>query len=255
MRIGFIGTGAIAEAIIVGLIEESGFSDQILVSKRSENRSEWLAKRFSNVSVVDDNQSIVTKSEMVFLATLPEHALAVFETLDFAADQTIVSLAAGISVEEICSVVKPAYQVHRIIPMPPNEFGVGPIPIYPPNDQLINLLAGIGTVIPVNDESQFTTFSASSALMATFFELVATNAKWIEAKGVSSENAVAYSTALFQSLATMTTKVSDDEVHELSDECLTAGGLNEQVLLANRKAGWFDFQANELNKILDRIKH
>ncbi len=158
-----------------------------------------------------------------------------------------------ISVEQIAPKVAPASRIHRIVPMPPNELGVGPIPIYPPSAELTSLLSPIGTIIPVEDQQQFSTFSASSALMATFFEIVATNARWIQSRGVAPEVAAKYSTAMFHSLATQAGELGATELQSLSTECLTVGGLNEQVLHATRSEGWFSELEVELDKILKRI--
>lgn len=253
MKLGFIGLGAISEHVITGLIQHGNFEEVIVVSERSRHRSTSLAKRFPNVMVEPDNQAIVDQVDMVFIGTLPQQTLGLLETLSFRDDQTIVSMAAMISVEQIAQKVTPACRIHRIVPMPPNELGVGPIPIYPPSIELTSLLSSIGTIIPVEDQQQFSTFSASSALMATFFELVATNARWIQSRGVAPEVASKYSTAMFHSLATQANQLEALELQSLSTDCLTARGLNEQVLHATRSNGWFSELEVELDKILKRI--
>ena len=239
--------------MITGLILHGGFEGPIVVSQRSRERSSRLAARHSNVRVETDNQAIVDQVATVFVATLPQQTLELLNSLTFRDDQTIVSLAAMISVEQLAEKVKPASQIHRIIPMPPNEVGLGPIPVYPPSPELESLLSRIGTVIPVEDQQHFSTFSTSSAVMATFFELVATNARWIQSTGVSAEAATRYSTAVFHSLATQVRELSPQELQEVSTECLTAGGLNEQLLNATRSEGWFDELKAELDRILKRI--
>ena len=253
MKPGFIGTGAITEHVITGLILHGGFEGPIVVSERSRERSSRLAARHSNVRVEIDNQAIVDQVDTVFVATLPQQTLELLNSLTFRDDQTIVSLAAMISVEQLSEKVKPASQIHRIIPMPPNEIGLGPIPIYPPSSELEALLSRIGTVIPVEDQQHFSTFSASSAVMATFFELIATNARWIQSTGVAAEAATRYSTAIFHSLATQVRELDPKELQQVSTECLTAGGLNAQLLNATRSAGWFDELNAELDRILKRV--
>ncbi|MFT4557581.1 MAG: pyrroline-5-carboxylate reductase [Porticoccaceae bacterium] len=253
MKLGFIGLGAISEHVITGLIQHGGFREVVVVSERSRHRSASLTKRFPNVRVESVNQAIVDKVDVVFIGTLPQQTLELLGTLSFRQEQVIVSMAAMISVEQIAEKVKPASRIHRIVPMPPNELGVGPIPIYPPSAELTLLLSRIGTVIPIEDQEQFSTFSASSALMATFFELVATNARWIQSRGVSQDVASRYSTAMFHSLATQARELGAAELQSLSTGCLTAGGLNEQVLNATRNEGWFNELEVELDRILQRI--
>ncbi len=255
MKIGFIGTGAIAEAVIVGLIEHGGFAEPVVVSARSQSRAEKLSARFTNVVVEPDNQAIVDAVDVLFVAVLPEQAIEVFQSLTYPAEQKIVSLIAGISVDQIQAIVRPAIRVHRLIPMPPNEIGVGPLPIYPPSPDLELLLSKIGTVISVDDESHFSTFSGASALMATFFELVATNARWMQRQGVPAEQAATYSSSLFHSLASLICNMNSEQLQGISEECLTVGGLNEQVLKAAKSNGVFEMIENELDLIRKRIAH
>ena len=253
MTLGFIGTGAITEHVITGLILHGRYEEPIVVSERSRERSTRLAARHSNVRVETDNQAIVDQADTVFVATLPEQTLVLLSSLTFREEQSIVSVAAMVSIEQVAEKVKPASKIHRIIPMPPNELGVGPIPIYPPSPELEPLLSRIGTVISVEDQQHFSTFSASSAVMATFFELVAANARWIQSTGVSADAASNYSTAIFHSLATQVREFGPHELQEASQECLTAGGLNEQLLNVTRSEGWFDELHVELDRILKRV--
>jgi len=253
VKLGFIGLGAISEHVITGLIQHGRFDEVVVVSERSSHRSASLTKRFPNVRVEPGSQAIVDQVDVVFIGTLPQQTLELLDTLSFRQDQIVVSMAAMIFVEQIAEKVQPASRIHRIVPMPPNELGVGPIPIYPPSAELTSLLSRIGTVIPIEDQELFSTFSASSALMATFFELVATNARWIRSRGVAPEVASSYSTALFHSLATQAKGLGAAELQSLSTDCLTAGGLNEQVLNATKSEGWFSELEVELDKILQRI--
>lgn len=253
MKIGFIGTGAIAEAVIVGLVKLSGWEETVLVSARNNERSARLATRFPNVQVVHQNQSIATQADVLFLSMLPKQASEVVESIEFREDQRVVSLVAGISVEQLRAMTKGATNIHRVIPMPPNEIGFGPIPVFPPSPELESLLGRIGTVIPVEDENHFSTFSASSALMAVFFELVATNARWIESQGVSPRHGAMYSTSLFQALAMFTRNLDPSQLQQISQECLTVGGLNEQILNSAKSEGWFRLMESQLDLVMQRI--
>jgi pyrroline-5-carboxylate reductase len=162
-------------------------------------------------------------------------------------------MVAGISVEQLGAMTKRATNIHRVIPMPPNEIGFGPIPVFPPSPDLESLLGRIGTVIPVEDENHFSTFSASSALMGVFFELVATNARWIESQGVSPRHGAMYSTSLFQALASFTRNLDPSQLQQISQECLTAGGLNEQILNSAKSEGWFRLMESQLDLVMQRI--
>ena len=229
MKLGFIGTGAICEALIVGLMDYGKFGGEIHISLRSESRSAHLASRYDNVTVHESNQPIVDQSDWVFISVLPSQAEEVVNGLSFDDRQTLVSLVAGFSVETVkeWSGLK---QVHRIIPLPPIEHGVGPLPIYPPNGELTKFFNQFGTAIEIEDESQFSTLSAASAAMATHHRFSATVAKWIVSQGVPNEVASVYASQMINGLTNLECSVDYPSLQELADECLTAGGLNEQVL-------------------------
>jgi pyrroline-5-carboxylate reductase len=253
--LGFLGTGAIAEAIIEGLLNVGGFDGQIVVSSRSADRSLELSQRHGAVTVAPTNQAIVDAADIVFLSVLPDQVFDVLTKLDWRRASTIVSVVAGLEVDRVRTLIGRAdADVARIIPMPPNRNGLGPIPLHPPHPQIAELLKDVGTVIEIADEATFGTFIGSSALMGFFFELVATNAAWMADNGVAANHAAAYSTSLLHSLAAETLGATAGELAAMPDDCLTPGGLNEQVLFSARKQGLFDSVRDELDAIVDRVR-
>jgi pyrroline-5-carboxylate reductase len=67
-KIGFIGTGAITDALVRGLLAEPAAVVEIMVSQRSVEISAKLAADFPAVFVADDNQAIVDSCNTVVLA-------------------------------------------------------------------------------------------------------------------------------------------------------------------------------------------
>ncbi len=254
MRIGFIGTGAIAEAMIDGLCGPAGHDEQILVSERSRERSARLASKFETVSTAADNQRIVDESDLVVISVLPGQVLELLDDLTFRGDHIVLSLAAGIRLLDLTPVVAPAKAVHRSIPLPPIEQGIGPVPLFPKHLALETLLSRVGTVIAVETETQFDALSAGSALMAAFFALEARVAVWLETQGVPKVQAADYATSLYHSLAVMAADTDAGKLQGLAQECLTPGGINEQVLKQLQSADWFEDAARALDGIKARFE-
>jgi len=253
MRLGFIGTGAITEAMIEGFVTVGGFADPIMVSERSKERSARLAARHENITVSPDNQAIVDGSDWVFLAPLPVQAIEVASALTFRADQRIISAVAGIRLETWAPVLAPATDIHRVVPLPPIERGLGPTAICPPDPGVEALFASTGTAVAVDDERQFQALAVATSLMACFFETVATSANWLENEGVPDAQAAAYASSMFQALASLATQEDAAGLRTMADDCLTAGGVNEQVLYELREAGWFDTYRKRLDRIMERF--
>lgn len=253
MALGFIGTGAISEAIVVGLCTCGNFHESILLSRRSEERSTALAGRFSNIEVVDSNQSIVDRCEQVMIGVLPGQIEEVLASLTFSEHHRVVSLVAGVSLEQLRTMVDPATQYFRAIPMPPIEYGLGPTPLCPPDEQLEELFNSIGNAVPLDDEMLFSVFASSSASMATFFDLIANIADWMEVEGASPDQAALYTTSMMHALAALTTKVDAENLQLMSQACLTPGGLNEQVLLGCQNENWTGTLRQQLDQIMLRL--
>lgn len=255
MKIGFIGCGGIVEAVVTGLVEHGGFQDAIFVSKRSEARSTRLAARFKNVSVLEHNQEIINEVDVVFLAVLPQKARPLMRELKFRSGQIVASMVAAIKLDELAELMGSDLSIHRLIPMPPIEIGLGPVPICPPSAELESLFSAVGTPVPLTDESSLSSFTCVSSGMACFFEMVAKLAEWSESQGVDAAAATTYTTSLFGALAGLFKNSDAATLRGMSEECLTPGGLNEQVLNELREAGWFETYLSRFDNIRARIEN
>ena len=89
--------------------------------------------------------------------------------------------------------------------------------------------------------------------MASYFEIVAETAAWLEKEGVPDREAARYATSMFVALSSLFDGVETNELAEMSTECLTAGGLNEQVLTELRDREWFGTMRVRLDRIMARM--
>lgn len=253
MQLGFIGTGGIVEAMITGLYNFGGYEHPILVSVRNHQRSARLASKFDLIEVVRDNQTIVDRCNWVVLGVLPDQALVLLPKLDFTEDHCVISLPAGIGVSTVRQLVQPASRVCRAVPMPPIELGLGPTPIYPDDEEVRALFNRVSTTIAVDDERHFSALIASTAVMATFFSWQASNARWLESQGVSSAIAARYVTTVFEALAGMAAR-TPGQLQSMSQDCITPGGLNEQVLQGANRAGVIDSVQAQVDQVMRRLE-
>ena len=254
MVLGFIGTGGITEAIVTGLCQHGAYEDTILLSKRSQFRSKRLAKKFLQVQVVEDNQVIVDRSDCIVISVLPRQTLALLAKLSFRPNHRIISLPAGIRLKTLSTYLHPATKICRAIPMPPIAHGLGSTPVYPPDAEVEALFARIGKAIAVTDERHFTSLAASSAVMATFFAWIASNARWLEAQGVPRDVSALYAASVFHALAAMAANADAEELQRLSEDCLTPGGLNEQVLKGAQRAQLIEKIQAQIDEVMKRLE-
>ncbi len=259
MNLGFIGAGAITEAVVTGLCE-AGMREagqrvlSILLSPRNRERSRKLSERHVAVEVAADNQQVVDRSELVFLAVRPQVAESVLAALKFRPQQHVVSFIATLDSLEIGWHIQPARLTARVAPVPPAARRKGPIAMCPPNEWLAELFEPLGTVISVGDETQLDAFFSVSALMAPYFELLETVSAWLRAQGVDAAQADAYTGSLFRAIAEKATQPSGEGFAELVTEHATRAGINEQLRRELLAAGVFDRVQAGLDLIQARMQ-
>ena len=71
MKLGFIGTGKIAFAVITGICNSTISFNKILVSPRNKLIAKKLKKKFKKVTVAKNNQEIVSTCDWIFLSITP----------------------------------------------------------------------------------------------------------------------------------------------------------------------------------------
>src|SRR5215475_11388411 len=94
-RLGFVGVGTIAEALITGMCAGGEQRATFLLSPRNADTAKRLAERYSFAAVARDNQAVIDGSDIVFLAVRPQVAAEVLGGLKFRPDQRVVSLIAA----------------------------------------------------------------------------------------------------------------------------------------------------------------
>jgi len=254
MNVGFIGVGTITEAVVTGLCEAEVPGVSILLSPRSVDRSRRLSERYAAVQVAADNQQVLDRSELVFLAVRPQDAADVLGALRFRRDLKVVSFIATMSSGEIERQVGPAAFLGRVAPVPPVARRSGPIAMCPPNRELAGFLDPLGTVIEVSDEAQLDAFFSVSALMAPYFELLESVSAWLRAQGVDPVEADAYTGALFRGIAQKSTQPKGEGFADLVEEHATRAGINEQLRRELIAAGLYDRIQAGLDLIQSRMQ-
>jgi len=124
-KLGFIGGGNMAEAMIKGLIS-AGFVEakSIFVSDVVPDRLEFLHSEYK-VKTTSNNRELVEKSDILILAVKPQVVKKVIENIRDLIDakKLLVSIAAGVSIATILTVLKTGqdrkYNVVRTMPNTP----------------------------------------------------------------------------------------------------------------------------------------
>lgn len=254
MKLGFIGTGAISDAVIRGLLTSDYQVDEVIVSRRSAHVSQKLAADFDRVRVEDDNQAIIDQADMIILAVLPQIAGDVLSSLHVPDDKQIVSLIATIPIADLRGWLGTNAQCDRAIPLPPVEHHACVTAVYPGSPDVMALFEKLGGAVAAKTIDAFDSYTTGSALMATYFTVLESAARWMVKQGSDYADARRYLAALFSGLAENTAKSPDQGFADLYDGHVTPGGLNEQVAQTFIREKGTDAIHTALDEVFARIK-
>lgn len=175
MRIGIIGTGTIASAVVTGIAQDG---HEITVSERNAARSAELAARFDAVTVAA-NQDVIDRSDVVFLGLMAGQAGAVLEGLRFRAGQDVISLMAGISLDAVTGLVAPARAVAIMIPFPGIARGGSPVLVRGDGALVREIVGQRNTVYDVQSDAEMDVYMAAQAVLSPAVKMVDTAAQWM----------------------------------------------------------------------------
>ena len=133
MKLGFIGTGEITKAVVIGILGSKLRVKKIYLSERNKKVSSFLRKKNKKIQIEKNNQVLIDKSDWVFLAVTPKVGNQIIGKLNFKKKQVIVSFISTIQLPRLKKLTKNNKDIVRAIPLPPISLRKGPIPIFPPN--------------------------------------------------------------------------------------------------------------------------
>ena len=252
-RVGFIGVGTIAEALITGMCAAGEQRATFLLSPRNADIAKRLAERFSSVEVAGDNQAVIDGSDIIFLAVRPQVAADVLGTLKFRQDQRIVSLIATFDVARLRTLVAPASTIARAAPLPAVARRLGPLTLYPPVPEIVKLLEGLGQLVQLQNEADLDAYWAVTGLMGSYLGMLDEIAGWLARKNLEETQVFPFVAAMFEALAVTAAERSGDGFDRLVVEHSTPGGLNEQAYRELQAAGWTRLISQTLDLLHARI--
>ena len=167
--IGFIGVGELALYTIKGL-RRGGYTGSVMLSPRNREKAAQLQRHFA-CDVLADNQAVVSGSDYVVIATRPAHCLDALAELQFKPGQVLISVVAGIEIEQLRTVLPADLEIVRAMPVSSAEAGASPTLIYPEQGFVRELFDYCGNTIAVDNEAYFTQGSILACVYCWFFSL------------------------------------------------------------------------------------
>lgn len=221
MRIGVLGVGHLASAIVSRLVAAGWPRENLILSARGQGRG--LAQRLG-LAVIDDNAALVEASDAVLLAVRPRDAEAAIAGLPWQARHFLVSACAGVSLARL-GAAAPA-RIMRIMPLTAVEFGASPTTAYPDYPELRPALALLGTVLPLRAETEFETATVTAAVYGWAQELIRQTGDWLVERGLEPATARQLTARTFTAAGVLTAE-SSQQLHTLLESIATPGGITE----------------------------
>lgn len=252
MKLGFLGVGHIASAMVQGLYATAPPEEQIYLSPRGRETAARLSATYPRVQVAQDNQGVVDAADIVFLCVRPEVAEEVLRALSFAPRHLLISLVAFLPLDRVRTLAGPATVV-RAVPIPSVQRCESPTAIYPEEPRARALFDRLGTALPVDDESAFNSVAAATSLIVPTYAVMEEVTRWLIQQGVAEVTARRFVVGQFRSMTAMAAEAEGGGLEQLGTRAATPGGLNEQALSLLRRSGALQAFSATLDAVLERI--
>jgi pyrroline-5-carboxylate reductase len=243
MKLGFIGGGNMAAAMIGGLAQKGFARADLVVAEQQAERRAWMAQEFA-VEVVDDAAAVMA-ADVVVLAVKPQQLHAALSALPPPRpEQLIVSIAAGVRASDISRWLHGHPTVVRAMPNTPALVGAGITGLYAlpgvsatQKDQATHLLEAVGSVVWVDTEAQIDAVTAISgsgpAYVFLFIEALEQASVDL---GLPAETARQLTLQTFLGASALAIKDKSTPA-ELRARVTSKGGTTERGLLALEEGG------------------
>jgi pyrroline-5-carboxylate reductase len=255
-KIGFLGAGNMAQAILRGLLETDYIqAKQIWVSNRTPGKLQKL-EQDHHINIAKSNEELVENTDIVILAVKPQDLLGAIDPIAglFTENHIVISLAAGIRMETLEKHLQES-RLCRLMPNTPSLIGRGVLG-YLMNDEddaglddiMESLFEKLGMVLKMADEDQLEALTvAASAGTGFVFELMMYWQDWIEEHGFDTQLARKMTVETFLGAALLAQGAQDVGLEELqarvaSRKGVTAAGLQSMRELEIERALRISFE-------------
>lgn len=239
-RIGFVGAGNMAEALIKGIIAAGIYApENVLVSDIRRERLEYLAAEYG-VEAAADNSRLAGEVGTIVLSVKPQNMTEALESIKDTLGEgvLVISIAAGIKVAKICAVLGER-PVVRVMPNTPALIGEGAGALFandmaePMLGKAESIFSSVGKAVIVESEDLIDAVTAvSGSGPAYYFLLMEEIMKAAVELGLSEEIAetLVLQTAKGAALLAVDGGGKGQSPAELRQKVTSPGGTTEAAL-------------------------
>ena len=243
MKIGFIGGGALTEAVVKGIADKFTAAEDIYISDHKQARCNELIQKYKvNAAVGID--SFIELVDILFIAVKPKDSeKAMKEVINkVRADAVIVSVVAGLSIERI----EQYFRIHSVIRVMPNvaisvgegmsAFAVGSKATPSAIDTIVRLWQSLGRCVEVDERLMDAVTGLSGSGSAYAFLMIDALSDGGVAAGLPRAKAIELAAQTLLGAAKMVLE-SGDHPDVLRDKVTSPAGTTIEGIRVLEKSG------------------
>ena len=263
MKIGFIGCGNMATAIIKGIISKGGIDCKDILVYDVYHPAVENAKTHFEISVCQSETEVAMNSDIVFLAVKPNVISTVLGSIDAAIKEKqplVISIAAGKTLEFLDGCINSKARIIRVMPNINAKVGEA-MSAYCFNSLVTDddkntvetLLCSIGKVICL-DEGSFPIFGVLGGCAPAFaYMFIDALARAGVKNGMKKDDALKIAAQTVYGSAKMILE-SDEHPFKLIDNVCSPGGTTIEGITSLQADGFENAVHNAVDKALDKDK-
>jgi len=263
-KIGFVGGGNMAEALINGLTTAKIYGPQnILVSDVRSDRLRVLAQKYG-VTIAESNAELAATVNTLVLSVKPQNMAEALESITdaFGSKTLVISIAAGVKVADISAVLGETAIV-RVMPNTPALIGQGVSALFanakarPLLARAERIFSAVGLTVVVQDEDLMDAVTAvSGSGPAYYFLLTEEMIKAAGQLGLSQEAAkdLVLQTAKGAALLAVEADKRGESCAQLRERVTSPGGTTEAALRVFSAAGFGNLVLEAIKRANERSR-
>lgn len=225
MRIGVVGTGTIAGAMVDGIAADG---HEIFVSKRGRKHALRLASTYPNVSIAD-NQAVIDNSDVIIIGLMADVAPGILQTLKLRPDQVVISAMAGVKHDQLVKMVHPVQDAATAIPFPAIAKGGSPLLVFPRSATVEALFGKRNHIVNLPDEAKLDAFMAAQAVLSPIIKILAETTNWLADRTESRADAEQFLRVLIGGSLISRSPEEPNVFGAMLEELNTPGGFNAEL--------------------------
>lgn len=262
-KIGFIGCGKMAQAMIKGILSSGVVSpDLIKVSSKTNTTIKMVKEKYSIMTTVD-NREVAKWADLLFLAIKPDiHKEIIQEIKDIVSkDTVIITIAAGITLETLEKDFKTEVKAIRTMPNTPSFVGEGMTALCPNSKitsaelkTVINVFESFGKVEVISESLMNSIPAISGSSPAYVYMFIEALADGGVKNGIPREQAYRLASQAVLGAAKM---VLETGMHPgvLKDQVCTPGGATIEAVSSLEKNGFRSAVLQAMEKCTEKTKN